>query len=229
MGVHGIVPLGRGVTGELAGVQQFAEAAGDIFFHTLRRQALAYLIFVQLCRGHVELVSHKAQQGLVQLLVESRIEVFAQELAGLGEAPASHLAGGAAARAHNVRAAGGDFAQCKPDRRGGQAEQRGKGPEEPGAGEEAALWRKAGGAERDVADVRAKVAHVLSCRRGFKLSALRSRCAFRSLVHLYVQGAGRKRYEPSCGRIVVAVIYGANGEVSVAAGDEGILERAGTS
>ena len=171
MAVHGLMPLGRGVAGKLAGIEKLRKAGGLVGRSATFNEPLCDILFAKVGGGHVELVAHEAQQGLVKLLVECGVEVFAQEFAGLREALARHLGGGPVLGPGYVGAALPQLAREEVHRCSQQAQQRCNGPEEPGTCKEVSGTGKCGLLGGDEAYVASQVAYVFAVRIDHQLSA----------------------------------------------------------
>ena len=224
MRIHRFMTGIRRIACEFAGVQQSRERIGLVLRNTAGQQGLCDVVFVQVGLVHVQLVGNEAQEGLVEFLVEGRVEILRQEFPGLFEPGAGHLGGAAVLLAHHVCPAGGIPAdgEIGPGGSGGQQEE--EGPEPAGAQEEMAFLHQTGLAGGDKADVGTQVLHPLaeaggrSGRDGLDRLATLS-AGDGQLQRLRLQGLVRART-----RIVITIGYGAQGKVAVAARDEGIFK-----
>ena len=115
MGVHGVVSGVGGVAGKLAGIQEFGEVLGHALRYATGNEGGRNILFVLVCHIHGQLVSHKANEGAVQLFIEGRIQVLVQEVLGLGQALQGLTRGAAVAGSGDIGPSGGYLSEGQPD------------------------------------------------------------------------------------------------------------------
>ena len=120
MFVHGLVTGVGCVTGLFAGIQERGEIGGNGLRNPAGHQRSLDIILGKVCHIHGQLVSHKAQERAVQLLVEGRVQVLLEEILGLCQPLQCLACGLAATGAHDIGPPGGRLPEAQPEAQAGQ-------------------------------------------------------------------------------------------------------------
>ena len=223
MPVHTAGLCGRSIARVFAGIQQIRELTGQIGRYAVALELGGDVVPAQVFHLHAELIRDKAQQGTMQLFVESCLQVLVQEFLGKFKPLHRHLGRTPVPGCCHIRAEPGIAAHCRPEGHGTGEQQGQQHPvhrtrhEEPGS---IAPGRLGG---PDETDIFAQVADVLAFDRWQGLSDRRG-AGTTAAGDLDLQRfAGQGHITPGAD-IVVGIFYRRNGEVTVAARNERIFE-----
>ena len=228
MGVHRLMAGVRRIAGVFAGVQQVRKGFHRRLGDTAGGERFGNVLLALVGHVHRELVGDEADEGPVQFLIEGRIKILVQEIAGQFQ-PLQRLARRLpVAGAHDIGPAGGQFPQGQPDRSGSQDQEGRQAPEERFPDKEALVFRQ-GSLRLDETDVFAQVLHPLPVhgeRSGPVLDGLGSSAG--APRDGKPQGVRGCRGIPVSFHVIIGEADRRKGKRSRAARNERILEGLGT-
>ena len=227
MGVHGLVSRIRGIAGVFAGIEQVGEGRDRLGGDAPGGQGRGDVILVLVGHIHRQFVGHEAHEGPMELLIEGRIEILAQEVPGQLQTLKGLAGGLAVAAAGHVGAAGRQLPQRQPHS-GGTEEQQGHKNPVGGFAHEEALILGQGSLCLDEADVLAEVLYALTVHRQ-RAGAVRGglRRTAGAPVHGQAQGIRLGRRIAAGLHVIVGETYRRQDEIARAARDERVFEGLG--